>query len=95
MTFLAAKIKLRQFGKTEMDKEKNQGGLMTQRARKVKKVQTKKLMKSNSRIIFLTKFHFCYFKNGQKSIFELGKTTKNVISRKNFFDLFGFTSFFL
>ena len=36
---------------------------------------------------FLAKFHFfCIFKNGQKSIFELGKkikTAKNAISRKN------------
>ena len=38
----------------------------------------------------------CHFKNGQKSIFEIGeefKTAKNAISRTNFFDLFDFTNF--
>ena len=41
---------------------------------------------------------FCNFKNGQKSIFELGKkfkTAKNAISPKILFDLFDFTSFLL
>ena len=36
-------------------------------------------MKSNKPIswnFFLTKIHFCNFKNGQKSIFELGKSSK-------------------
>ena len=49
-----------------------------------------------SRKNFGTKIHFCHFKNGQKSIFELGekfKTAKNVISREKK-DLFDFTSFF-
>ena len=37
---------------------------------------------------------FCNFKNSQKSIFELGKTAKNAVSRKIFFYyLFDFTSF--
>ena len=45
-------------------------------ARKLKKDQAKKtreIKKINSRINFLAKFHFYYFKNGQKSIFELPK----------------------
>ena len=52
-----------------------------------KKSRPKKLVKSNISISwkkFLTKIHFCYFKNGQKSIFELGKclkTAKNGISQ--------------
>ena len=40
---------------------------------------------------------FGHFKNGQKSIFELGKSLKlpkMQLSEKNFFDLFDFTSFF-
>ena len=61
--------------------------------------ETPQLVKSNKSIshkkFFLAKFHFLQF---QKSIFELGekfKTAKNAISRKNFFDLFDSTSFFL
>ena len=62
--------------------------IFAQRARKFKKAQDKKIVKSNksiSRKFNLTKFNFCNFKNGQKSIFELGKkfkTAKNAISRK-------------
>ena len=40
---------------------------------------------------------FCNFKNGQKSIFELGKSLKlpeMQFHEKKFFDLFDFTSFF-
>ena len=37
---------------------------------------------------------FCNFKNGQKSIFELGKADKNAISQKEIIDLFVFMSFF-
>ena len=61
---------------------------ISQWARKFKKVQAKKLVKSNksiSRMIFFTKFHFfAISKNGQKSIFELGKvkTAKHAISRE-------------
>ena len=43
-------------------------------------------MKSNksiSRKIFLTKSIFCHFKNGQKSIFELGKSLKLNIFHEN------------
>ena len=60
----------------------------TQCVRKFKKVQPKELMKSNksiSRIIFWPNSIFCNFKNGQKSIFELGKkfkTSTNAISRR-------------
>ena len=57
-------------------------------ARKLKKVQTKKLVKLNksiSQIIFLTaNAIFCNFKNGQKSMFELGKLPKLKFHEINF-----------
>ena len=55
----------------------------SQWARKYKKVQVKKLVKSNTSISI-----FCNFKKGQKSIFELGKTLK-LPHTQNFY----FTSF--
>ena len=61
-------------------------------ARNFKKSRPKNLwnqIKSISRIIF-----FCNFKNGQKSIFELGKLPKMQFHEKKFLDLFDFTSFF-
>ena len=73
---------------------------ITQWARKFKKVKDKKLVKSNksiSRNFILTKFHFLQFQKWPKINFWTGKkfeTAKNAISRKNFFDLFDFTSFF-
>ena len=59
----------------------------TQRARKLKKVHTKKLVKSNKSIsrkkFFCSKLVFAISKMAQKSIFELGKkcnfTKKNSI----------------
>ena len=69
----------------------------TQWARKLKKSRAKKLVKSNksiSLIFFLPYSTFCYFKNGQKSIFELGKSLKLPklqFHEKNFFDLFHLT----
>ena len=46
----------------------------------LKKSRPKKLVKSNksiSRFVFvLIEFHFYNFKNGQKSIFEMGKSLK-------------------
>ena len=62
----------------------------------LKKSRPKKLVKSNKLIlrkIFLTKYLFCNFKNGQKAIFLTGKTAKNATSRKKN-DLLDFTSFF-
>ena len=68
---------------------------------KIKKVQAKKLVKSNKSIsrknFFWPNSIFCNFKNGQKSIFELGKSLKlpkMQFHEKFFFDLFDFTSFF-
>ena len=64
-----------------------------------KKSRPKKLVKSNksiSRNFVSPNSNFYYFKNGQKSSFELGKkfkTAKNAISRKKI-DLFDFTAFF-
>ena len=51
----------------------------TQWARKFKKVQAKKTLVKSNKSISRKKFFwpnsiFCYFKNGQKSIFELGKS---------------------
>ena len=61
---------------------------MAQRARKFKKVQAKKLMKSNESIsqkIFFDQIPFlAIFKNSQRSIFELGKLPKMQFGEKNF-----------
>ena len=54
-------------------------------------------IKSISRNFLLTKFHFLYFQKWPKINFwtrKKFKTAKNAISRKTFFDLFDFTSFF-
>ena len=63
-----------------------------------KKSWLKKLVKSNnsiSRKMFLTKFHFfCNFKNGQKSIFEVGNSIKMQFHKVKKI-LFDFTSFFV
>ena len=62
--------------------------LYSQWARKFKKVEAKKLVKSNkstSRKNFLTKFHFLQFQKWPKINFWTGKkfkTAKNAISRK-------------
>ena len=54
--------------------------IVTQWARKFEKVQSKKTReikyKSISRKFFLPNSIFCYFKNGQKSILEVGKSLK-------------------
>ena len=74
--------------------------VVSQWARKLKKKsRPKKLLKSNtsiSRKIFLPNSIFCNFKNGQKSIFELGKSLKLKICHftKFFLTIFDFTSFF-
>ena len=51
---------------------------------------------SISRNFFPPNSIFCYFKNGQKSIFELGKSLKlpKMQFHENKIDLFDFTSFF-
>ena len=52
---------------------------LASRPENFKKSKPKKLVKSNkwiSQKIFWPKFIFCNFKNGQKSIFELGKSLK-------------------
>ena len=49
--------------------------------------------KSVSRF-FLPKFIFCHVKNGQKSIFELGKLPKMQFHEENFFELFDLPGFF-
>ena len=63
----------------------------------LKKSRPKKnLVKSNksiSRKKFLTKIHLCNFKNGQKSIFELGKSLKLPKMQFHEINLFDFTSF--
>ena len=60
---------------------------MSQWARKLKKVHAKKIVKSTNfmKKFFLPNSIFCYLKNSQKLIFELGK---KAISRKN--DLMSF-----
>ena len=65
----------------------------------LKKSRPKKLVKSNksiSRIIYLAEFQFFNFQNGQKSIFELGKSLK--LPKMQFHEIFflfiDFTSFF-
>ena len=66
----------------------------------LKKSRLKKLvksMKSISRKIFLSKFHFLQFQKWANINFCTGKKfkiAKNAISRKKFFDLFDFTIFF-
>ena len=55
----------------------------------LKKSKQKNLMKPNKSISI-----FCNFKNGQKSICELGKKFKTAGNAKKNFDLFDFTSFF-
>ena len=68
-------------------------------ARSFKKVQSKKIVKSNISIswkIFWLNFIFCNFKYGQISFFELGKcfkTVKNAISW-NLFRFIWFHEFF-
>ena len=55
------------------------------------------LNKSILRKPFYPNSIFCNFKNGQKSIFELGKSLKQPkmqLHEKKFLDLFDFTSFF-
>ena len=58
--------------------------ILTQWARKFKKVQAKELMKSNeliSRIIFLTKLHFLQFQKWPKMQFHVKKIFIYLISR--------------
>ena len=65
----------------------------------LKKSRPKNLVKSNksiSRNFILTKFHFLQFQKWPKINFlteKKFKTANNAISRKIFFDLFAFTSF--
>ena len=71
----------------------------TQWTRKFKKVQSKKIVKSNksiSRNFFDQKFNFSQFQKWPKNNIWTGKkfkSAKNAISRKKI-DLFNFTSFF-
>ena len=65
----------------------------------LKKSRPKKLVKSNksiSRKFFWPKSIFCNFKNGQKSIFELGKSLKlpKMQFHENFFWFIWFHKFF-
>ena len=56
-----------------------------------------KFLLLSSYLFFNVKAFFCYYKNGQKSIFELGKcfkTAKNAISQRKKNDLFDFKSCF-
>ena len=60
----------------------------SQWAKKFRKVEVKKLVKSNksiSRIIFWPNSIFCNFKNGRRSIFEMGKLPKMQLHEKIFF----------
>ena len=57
----------------------------------------KKLVESNksiSRNFSCSKSIFCYFKNDQKSIFQLAKSLKRPKMQFHEIDLFDFTSFF-
>ena len=70
----------------------------TQWARKFKKVQAKKVVKSNKSIsqkMFLTNFHYLQFQKWPKISFCTGENCQKCNFTKTKNDLFDFTSFFL
>ena len=71
----------------QVDKIRRKCADAAQRARKLKKVQTKNSWNLNFTKNFLTKFHFLQFKKWPKINFWTGKTANNAISQEigNFF----------